>query len=89
MSKRIYIGNLNFETTEDSLNTTFSKFGSVLSATIIKDKNTGSSKGFGFVEMEDGDCADKAIFAMNGKTLDGRRVRVGEAIRKITFLWKQ
>lgn len=77
--KRIYIGNLNFKTTEDDLNQAFSQFGEVLSATLIKDKASGLSKGFGFVEMPEDDAAFKAIQGLNGKDLDGRKVRVSIA----------
>lgn len=77
--KRIYIGNLNFKTTEDDLNQAFSQFGEVLSATLIKDKASGLSKGFGFVEMPEDDAAFKAIQSLNGKDLDGRKVRVSIA----------
>lgn len=77
--KRIYIGNLNFSTTEDKLTEVFSAFGEVLSASIIKDKNTGLSKGFGFIEMPEDDSAFNAIKELNGKDLDGRRVRISIA----------
>ena len=77
--KRIYIGNLSFNTTEDKLTEVFSAFGEVLSASIIKDKNTGLSKGFGFIEMPEDDGAFKAIKELNGKDLDGRKVRISIA----------
>lgn len=79
MAKKIYIGNLSFHTTEDTLQNTFSEFGQVVSVSIIKDRMTEQSKGFGFVEMENEEDAAKAISALNGKELDGRRVRVNEA----------
>ena len=79
MSKKIYAGNLSFATTEDRLSNLFGQYGEVLSASIIKDKVTGQSKGFGFVEMTDDVLADKAIDALNGKEVDGRRIRVSEA----------
>lgn len=75
--KRIYAGNLSFSTTEENLENEFGKFGNVLSVRIIKDFN-GASKGFGFIEMEDED-AEKAIKNMNGKILDGRKIRVSVA----------
>ena len=77
--KRIYIGNLSFNTTEESLNNAFSAFGEVISATLIMDKITNRSKGFGFVEMPDDDAAFNAIRSLNGKDLDGRKVRVSIA----------
>lgn len=79
MANKIYIGNLNFRTTEESLSSIFSQYGEVTSVSIIKDRNTGLSKGFGFVEYADEASFDKAIQAMNGKELDGRRVRVSLA----------
>ncbi|MBQ9494796.1 MAG: RNA-binding protein [Treponema sp.] len=79
MSKKIYVGNLNYATTEDALKNAFAPFGEVLSAMIIKDRFTEQSKGFGFVELAEETSADAAIAAMNGKELDGRRVRVNVA----------
>lgn len=77
--KRIYIGNLNFKTTEENLTEKFAQFGEVSSATIIKDKTSGLSKGFGFVEMPNDDEAEKAISGLKGKDIDGRKVRVSIA----------
>lgn len=79
MSKKIYVGNLSYSTTEDQLNQTFGQYGSVLSAKIITDRYTDRSKGFGFVEMEEADAADAAISSLNGQQLDGREMRVSEA----------
>ena len=79
MAKKIYIGNLNYATTDDSLKSTFEQYGEVLSAVIIKDRDTAQSKGFGFVELADDAAADRAIEELNGKELDGRRVRVNFA----------
>lgn len=76
--KRIYIGNMNFSTTEESIKNLFSKYGDVDSVEIIKDKYTEQSKGFGFVEMSDND-AEKAISSLNGKDFEGRRIRVNFA----------
>ena len=76
--KRIYIGNMNFRTTEESIKNLFSKYGDVDSVEIIKDKYTEQSKGFGFVEMSDDD-AEKAISSLNGKDFEGRRIRVNFA----------
>lgn len=76
--KRIYIGNMNFSTSEESIKNLFSKYGDVDSVEIIKDKYTEQSKGFGFVEMSDDD-AEKAISSLNGKDFEGRRIRVNFA----------
>ena len=79
MSKRLYIGGLSFHTTEDGLKEAFSQAGSVSSATIVIDKMTGRSRGFGFVEMENDEEAESAITMWNGKELDGRTLTVNEA----------
>ncbi|HME98391.1 MAG TPA: RNA-binding protein [Terriglobia bacterium] len=78
MSKKLYVGNLSFQTTEEELNGIFSQFGAVESVTIITDRDTGRSKGFGFVVMEQAD-ADKAIEQLNGSQLGGRNLTVNEA----------
>jgi len=77
MAKRLYVGNLSFQTTEDDLRETFGQFGSVTSATVVMDRDTGRSRGFGFVEMDDG--ADEAIAALDGKDLQGRALTVNIA----------
>lgn len=79
MSKRLYVGNLSYTTNQDSLSQAFSQAGTVSSATVITDKMTGRSKGFGFVEFEDDAEAQKAIEMWNGKELDGRALTVNEA----------
>ena len=79
MAKKIYVGNLSFDTNDDQLNSIFSPFGSVTSARVIKDKFTDRSRGFGFVEMDNNEEADKAIAALNGKDVDGRALKVSEA----------
>ena len=79
MSKRIYVGNLSFNTGDDQLNAIFTPFGAVSSARVIKDKFTDRSRGFGFVEMDNNEEADKAIAALNGKDVDGRALKVSEA----------
>ncbi len=79
MSKKIYVGNLSYSTTEDGLFSVFSQFGQVVSATVIRDRLTDQSRGFGFVEMELDDDAMAAIAALNGQMIDGRRVRVNAA----------
>jgi len=75
----IYVGNLAHQATEDDLRQAFEAFGQVESANIIKDKFSGESRGFGFVEMPSKDEAQKAIEEMNGKDLMGRAVNVNEA----------
>jgi RNA recognition motif-containing protein len=75
----IYVGNLAFAITEDELRQAFEAFGKVDTATIIKDKYSGQSKGFGFVEMASGDEARAAIEGLNGKELKGRNLNVNEA----------
>jgi len=79
MAKKLYVGNMSYDTTEDSLKDHFSQAGAVESAIIIKDKMSGRSKGFGFVEMSSDEEAQAAIDAYNGKELDGRTITVNEA----------
>lgn len=76
---KIYIGNLNFNTTEDTLRQKFETFGKVESVCIIVDKSTQLSKGFGFVEMQDDECSNNAVGSLNGTNIDGRKVRVNIA----------
>ena len=78
MSKRIYVGNLSFQTTENDISDLFGQVGEVESCNIITDRDTGRSKGFGFVEMGNED-ADKAIAQFNGAELNGRSITVNEA----------
>lgn len=75
---KLYVGNLAYSVNDTSLRALFEPFGSVESARVISDRDSGSSKGFGFVEMSDGD-AQKAMGALNGRDLDGRALRVNEA----------
>lgn len=76
---RLYVGNLSYSTTEETLREAFEEFGTVSSATIITDRDTGRARGFGFVEMANDDEAKAAIEAMNGQNLDGRPLTVNEA----------
>src|ERR1700741_5105152 len=76
---KIYVGNLSYQVTEDQLREVFAAHGQVDSATIIKDKFSGQSKGFGFVEMKSKEEAEAAISALNGTDLQGRRMNVNEA----------
>ena len=82
MAKKLYVGNLSYNTTEDGLHNLFSGFGTVASAKIIKDRDSGSSKGFGFIEMSSDEEATAAIAGTNGQEFDGRQLRVNEAIDK-------
>ncbi len=75
----IYVGNLSYSVTEDDLKALFSEFGEVESVNIIKDKFSGRSKGFGFVEMPDNSEADKAIKALNETNLKERDIKVNQA----------
>lgn len=77
MSKNLYVGNLSFNTTADDLRDLFSQHGSVTSTQVISDRETGRSRGFGFVEMADG--AEQAVQAVNGTDFQGRTVTVNEA----------
>lgn len=77
MSKNLYVGNLPFSTTDDTLQAAFEQFGPVSSAKVITERETGRSRGFGFVEMESG--GDAAIEALNGKEYEGRVLTVNEA----------
>ncbi len=79
MAKKIYVGNLSFNTTDDDLSKLFQPFGAVSSASVITDKFTSRSRGFGFVEMDNNEEADKAIAELNGKSVDGRALKVSEA----------
>ncbi|MCH5290633.1 MAG: RNA-binding protein [Treponema sp.] len=82
MSKKVYIGNLSYSTREETLQSLCEQYGTVLSAVVIKDRDTQQSKGFGFVEFADDAAAEKAIAVLNGKEVDGRRVRVNVAEEK-------
>jgi len=75
----LYVGNLPYRITEDQLKETFEEFGRVSSCTIIKDKVTGQSKGFGFLEMPESSEAQAAISSLNGRDLMGRKINVNEA----------
>lgn len=79
MSKKLYVGNLSYEVTNADLEQLFAPFGAVQSAQVIQDRDTGRSKGFGFVEMSDADAARAAIQALNDTEQDGRRLSVNEA----------
>jgi len=76
---KLYVGNLSYETSEDELRDAFASYGDVASAKIITDRDTGRSKGFGFVEFNDDEAARKAMSSMNGADLKGRALTVNEA----------
>ncbi|HYR83088.1 MAG TPA: RNA-binding protein [Terriglobia bacterium] len=78
MSKKLFVGNLSFQTTENDVTDAFAHCGTVEAVSIITDRETGRSKGFGFVTMSEED-ADKAIGQLNGSQLDGRALTVNEA----------
>jgi len=79
MATKLYVGGLAYSVTEGDLESFFAEQGKVVSATVIKDRDSGQSKGFGFVEMEDEASAKKAIEELNGKELNGRSLTVNEA----------
>ncbi len=79
MAKKLYVGGLPYSTSDEALKEAFTQAGTVASATIITDKMTGRSKGFGFVEMSSDEEAEKAIEMLNGKDFGGRTITVNEA----------
>jgi len=79
VSVNIYVGNLPFSTTNDDLEKLFAEHGTVSSARVITDRDSGASRGFGFVEMDDDGVAQTAISALDGHEIDGRPLRVNEA----------
>ena len=79
MAKKLYVGNLSYGTTDSDLQKMFEEFGTVESAQVITDRESGRSKGFGFVEMGSQQEAEAAIKALNGKEMDGRALTVNEA----------
>jgi cold-inducible RNA-binding protein len=79
MATRIYVGNLPYSATNEQLAQLFSQYGEVAEATVVIDRGTGQSKGFGFIEMTTDDAARDAIAGLNGTMMDGRALRVNEA----------
>jgi cold-inducible RNA-binding protein len=79
MSMKLYVGNLSFQTSSDDLNQLFAQAGTVESAAVVEDRETGRSRGFGFVEMSSKEEAAKAIEQFNGKEINGRNLNVNEA----------
>jgi len=79
MAKKIYVGNMSYSTSEGTLRSLFATYGEVVSASVVTDRYTGESKGFGFVEMGQDAEAMAAISGLNGREVDGRQLRVNEA----------
>lgn len=79
MSTNIYVGNLSFDTSNQQLEALFAEYGQIANAQVITDRDTGRSRGFGFVEMADADAAQTAISALNGKDVGGRQLTVNLA----------
>lgn len=79
MSKKLFVGSLPFSTTQDEMRDLFTEFGTITEATLITDRATGRSKGFGFVTFENDEEADKALQEMQGKEVGGRTIVVNEA----------
>lgn len=75
----IYVGNIPYSTNDDDLRTTFSEYGEVSSAKVIMDRDSGRSKGFGFVEMDSNEAGAQAIKALDGTPMEGRNIKVNEA----------
>ena len=76
MAQKLFVGGIAFTTTEEGLNTFFSQAGEVASASIVTDRDTGRSRGFGFVEMTSAEGAQRAVADLNGRDLDGRSLKV-------------
>jgi RNA recognition motif-containing protein len=83
MSKKIYVGNLPFSSTEQELKDVFGRHGVVQSVSVVTDRGTGRPRGFAFVEMEESAAADAAILALDGSDLGGRGIKVGEAKNRV------
>ena len=82
MSKKLFVGGLSWDTGDDALLQAFEQFGDVEEAKVINDRETGRSRGFGFVTISDDDAGTKAMEAMNGAELDGRTITVNEAVER-------
>ena len=85
MAKNLFVGSLPFSITDDALGQLFAQYGQVVSANVIKDRYSGQSRGFGFVEMTTDDEAKQAVEKLNGYNLEGRNIVVKEALPKPTF----
>ena len=82
MGKNLYVGNLSYDTTENRLREAFAAYGEVETVNVITDRETGRPRGFGFVEMGTDEEAQAAILSLNGSSLDGRQIKVNEAMDK-------
>jgi cold-inducible RNA-binding protein len=82
MSKKLFVGSLSWGTNDDGLRSAFSPHGEISEAIVISDRDTGRSRGFGFVTFDDDESADKAVAALNGTELDGRTIKVDVAQAK-------
>ncbi len=82
MSKKLFVGSLSWDTNDDALHRAFSPHGEISEAIVISDRDTGRSRGFGFVTFNDDEAADKALAALNGTELDGRTIKVDVAQAK-------
>ncbi len=79
MTNNLYVGNLSYDTTENTLRTLFAEYGEIESVNLISDRNTGRSRGFAFVEMSTEEAAQQAMNGMNGKQVDDREIKVDKA----------
>ena len=79
MAKKLFVGSLSWDTTDDGLHEAFAQFGEITEAKVITDRDSGRSRGFGFVTFADDDAADKAVAALNDTELDGRTIKVDVA----------
>jgi RNA recognition motif-containing protein len=79
MAKKLFVGSLSWDTNDTKLLQAFSRFGEITEAKVITDRDSGRSRGFGFVTFEDDEAADRAIAALNGTELDGRTIKVNVA----------
>ncbi len=82
MAKKLFVGGLSWGTTDDGLRAAMERFGSLQEVKVITDRDTGRSRGFGFVTFDDASAADQAIAEMDGTELDGRSIKVNEAQEK-------
>ena len=82
MSKKLFVGSLSWDTNDEGLRSAFGAHGEISEAVVITDRDTGRSRGFGFVTFDDDEAADKAVAALNGTELDGRTIRVDVAQAK-------
>ena len=82
MSKKLFVGSLSWDTNDEGLRNAFGTHGTISEAVVVSDRDTGRSRGFGFVTFEDDEAADKAVAALNGTELDGRTIKVDVAQAK-------